>query len=310
MQVQELNKQHGINGQLVFKDENGLVMAHISNQLAACKVSLYGAQVLSYVPKGCDDLLLMSTASAMEEGKAIRGGIPLCFPWFGPNKDYPDAPKHGFARLLNWEIKSTQQLVTGATRLVLTLSDSVLTRQWWDFRFASELVIEAGEELSIKWQVMNLSDEPITISNALHSYFKVGDISKVRIEGLRGVPYMEEIRSDEAFTGDEEAIVIQREVDRSYTDTTAPCQVVDVALNRTIQIQKSGSQSTVVWNPWADLARQMTDLGDEDYRHFVCVETANVGHNAVEIEPQSTHVMQMTVALAKQSGTSSAGFLV
>ena len=310
MQAQELNKQHGINGHLVFKDENGLVMAHISNQLAACKVSLYGAQVLSYVPKGCDDLLLMSTASAMEEGKAIRGGIPLCFPWFGPNKENPDAPKHGFARLLNWEVKSTQQLVTGATRLVLALRDSVLTRQWWDFRFTSELVIEAGEELSVKWQVKNLSEVPFSITNALHSYFRVGDISKVRIEGLRGVPYMEEIRSDEAFAGDDDAIVIQREIDRSYTDTTATCQIKDATLSRTIVVKKSGSQSTVVWNPWADLSRQMTDLGDEDYRHFVCVEAANVGHNALVIEPQAEHVTQMSVSLAKEPVTDSEGMLV
>jgi glucose-6-phosphate 1-epimerase len=182
---------------------------------------------------------------------------------------------------------------------VLTLSDSVLTRQWWDFRFTSELVIEAGEELSVKWQVKNLSEVPFTITNALHSYFRVGAISKVRIEGLRNVPYMEEIRSDEAFAGDDDALVILREVDRSYTDTTATCQIVDAALNRTIVVEKSGSQSTVVWNPWADLARQMADLGDEDYRYFVCVETANVWHNAVEIEPQEKHVMQMTIGLAK-----------
>lgn len=299
MSAQELNKQHGLKEHVVFKEEEGLVMVYLSNQLANCKVSLYGGQVLSFVPKGQEDLLLMSTASAMEDGKAIRGGIPLCFPWFGPNKENPDPPKHGFARLLNWQVKGTQQLVTGATRLVLTLSDSVLTRQWWDFRFTSELVIEAGEELSVKWQVKNISELPFTITNALHSYFKVGAISKVSIEGLRGVPYMEEIRSDEAFAGDDDAIVIQREVDRSYTDTTATCQIVDAALNRTIVVKKSGSQSTVVWNPWADLARQMVDLGDEDYQHFVCVETANVWHNAVEIEPQAEHVMQMTVALAK-----------
>lgn len=228
----------------------------------------------------------------MEEGKAIRGGIPVCFPWFGSNKENPDGPKHGFARLLNWELKSTEQLLTGATRLVLALNDSVLTRPWWDHRFASELVIEAGEELSVKWQVKNLSDVPVTITNALHSYFRVGDISQVRIEGLTGVPYMEEIRSDEAFAGDDQSIVIQREVDRSYTDTTATCLIVDAALDRTIVVKKSGSQSTVVWNPWADLARQMVDLGDGDYQHFVCVETANVWHNALVIEPQSVHVMQ------------------
>jgi glucose-6-phosphate 1-epimerase len=207
------------------------------------------------------------------------------------------APKHGIARLLNWEVKATEQLVTGASRLVLTLCDSVLTRQWWDYRFVSELIIEAGEELSVKWQVKNLSDVPVTITNALHSYFRVGDISKVRIEGLRSVPYMEEIRSDEAFAGDDDAIVIQREVDRSYTDTTATCQIVDASLNRTIVIKKSGSQSTVVWNPWSDLARRMVDLGDEDYRHFVCVETANVWHNEVVIEPQSVHIMQVVSGL-------------
>jgi glucose-6-phosphate 1-epimerase len=298
MLVQELDKQFGLSDKLVFREEGGLVMACISNQLASCKVSLYGAQVLSYIPRGQEDLLFMSSSSVLEEGKAIRGGVPLCFPWFGPNKENPDAPKHGFARLLNWELKAAEQLVTGATRLVLTLNDSVLTRQWWDFRFASELVIEAGEELSVKWQVKNLSEVPVIITNALHSYFSVGAIAQVRVEGLSGVPYMEEIRSDEAFTGDDDAIVIQREVDRVYTDTTAACRIVDAAMNRSLLVKKSGSQSTVVWNPWADLARQMVDLGDTDYQHFVCVETANVGHNAVEIEPQSAHVMQMTVSLA------------
>ncbi len=295
MELKAINLKFSIQDKIVFQEENNLQMAVIVNDYATAIVSLYGGQILSFKPHGSEDLLFVSSESYFEQGKAIRGGIPLCFPWFGAHPKNSNFPNHGFARLKNWEVVSTEQLITGETRLVISLSDDEETKSLWPDTFQTILEVVIGQSLLIKWSVKNLGDEPFSITQALHSYFKVGDINRTTITGLEGTSYMEAIRSEEPFSGEIAAIRISREVDRSYTDTEAPCKITDSEYKRTIKISKTGSLSTVLWNPWEQLSVKMKDLGDQDYLNFVCVETANVMHNEVKIDPQGSHSMTLEI---------------
>lgn len=305
MELETLNKKFGIQDKIIFQEENNLQMAVVVNDFATAIVSLYGGQILSFKPHGSEDLLFVSSQSAFEQGIAIRGGIPLCFPWFGAHPNNSDLPNHGFARLKNWEVVSTEQLITGETRLVISLSDDEETKSLWSHSFQTTLEMVIGKSLLIKWSVKNLGDEPFSISQALHSYFKVGDINKTTITGLEGASYMEVIRSEEPFSGETQPITIAREVDRSYTDTDTASAIIDNEFNRTIKIAKSGSRSTIVWNPWKQLSAKMKDLGDDDYLSFVCVETANVLHNEVQIYPEDSH--SMTLEIVEEDYTPSVG---
>jgi glucose-6-phosphate 1-epimerase len=295
MTLQELNNQFSIPETIVFEEENGLNVATISNNYATAIISLYGGQILSFKPHDKKELLFVSSLSKFEEGQAIRGGIPLCFPWFGPRPNTPSLPKHGFARLMNWSVKSVQQLVDGATSLILSLTDNTQTRQWWPYAFNTEIEFIIEKELTVKWHIQNNDKKPFSFTNALHSYFNIGDINKTTVTGLENTPYLEEIRSEEPFAGELHAITIEREVDRIYSDTENCCTIIDETLHRKIKINKSGSHSTVIWNPWSEVAAGMKDLGNQDYLHFICVETANVGHNAITLEPQSSHAMSLHI---------------
>ncbi|MGQ1946262.1 D-hexose-6-phosphate mutarotase [Geofilum sp. OHC36d9] len=295
MTLQELNNQFSISETIVFEEENGLKVAAIANHYATAIISLYGGQILSFKPHDKKEVLFVSSLSDFEEGKAIRGGIPLCFPWFGTQQDAPSHPKHGLARLMNWTVKSAEQLVDGASRLVLSLTDNAQSRQWWPYAFGTEIEFIIGKELTVKWHIQNNDNKPFTFTSALHSYFNIGDINKIKVTGLENVPYLEEIRSEEPFAGELHAITIEREVDRIYSDTEASCTIIDETLQRQISINKNGSRSTVVWNPWSEVAAGMPDLGNQDYLHFICVETANVLHNAITLEPASLFVMSLRI---------------
>ncbi|HKL71566.1 MAG TPA: D-hexose-6-phosphate mutarotase [Marinilabiliaceae bacterium] len=295
MELETINQRFGIQDKVLFQEENDLQMAVIVNDFATAIISLYGGQVLSFKPHDSEDLLFVSSQSAFEPDKAIRGGVPICFPWFGAHPDNRDLPNHGFARLKNWDVRSTEQLITGETRLVLSLSDDKSTMALWPHSFQTLLEIVIGKSLLIKWTVKNLGDEPFSITQALHSYFKVGDVCKTTITGLEGVSYMEAIRSEEPFSGEAQPIIIEREVDRSYTDTITACTIEDDTFKRKIKITKSGSHSTIVWNPWEQLSAKMNDLGNKDYLSFVCVETANVLHNEVKVDPQDSHSMALEI---------------
>ena len=295
MTLQELNNQFSIPETIVFEEENGLKVAAISNNYATAIISLYGGQILSFKPHDKKEILFVSSLSKFEEGQAIRGGIPLCFPWFGPRPDAPSLPKHGFARLMNWTVKSVQQLVDGASSLILSLTDNAQSRQWWPYAFDSEIEFIIGKELTVKWHIQNNDTKPFTYTNALHTYFNIGDINKITVSGLENKPYLEEIRSEEPFAGEQHAITVKREVDRIYSDTTDSCTINDETMHRRITIDKSGSHSTVVWNPWSEVAAGMKDLGNQDYLHFICVETANVLHNAIMLEPNASQVMSLRI---------------
>jgi len=296
MTIAALKEQFG-NEQIIFSEENGnLPFVTITNQFATAKISLYGAHVTSYKPVGKEDVLWMSSQSAFEDGKAIRGGIPVCFPWFGPHAEDTQKPQHGFARLSFWEVKKTSTLTNGAIQLQLELSSNEETKKMWPFDFIAMITINVGERLSISLSVKNTGSQSFTYTDALHTYFNVSDLSNITIAGLQNTGYYE-AGSNELKTQAESLLTITKEENRRYVDHTNDCLIADSNFARTILVGKSGSKITVVWNPGEATTKNIGDIPDDGYKTFICVEAVNALNDVVTVEPGNEFTTSTTFGL-------------
>jgi len=292
MNFDELS-QYEIDDELRFIEiEHGFVYAEINNARAHATISTYSGQVLSYRPKNQpDDLLFVSDKAWYEDGKAIKGGIPVCWPWFGPDPDNKGRPAHGFVRNRQWQVTGSESLADGSTKIILSITDSDATRALWPHSFRLDIVITVGDSLKIALVTHNTGDDSITISQALHTYFRVGDISNVSVLGLDGTDYLDKA-NDAGRKTQTGAVTISGEVDRIYTDVTGELTIDDASLGRKIRIASSGCSTAVVWNPWAEIAASMADLGDDDYNRMLCVETANAGPETIAIGAGETYRLE------------------
>jgi glucose-6-phosphate 1-epimerase len=241
---------------------------------ARAELYLHGAHVTSWAPAGAGEQLFLSARSAFEAGTAIRGGIPVIFPQFGPGP----LPKHGFARTAAWELAgSGDDAAGGGAHATLALGDSPATRALWPAAFAAELRVEvAGRTLAVSLSVENRGAAPIAFTGALHSYFRVEDAARATVEGLSGVRYRDQAAGGGEAVDAADALAFTGEVDRVYIDPPADLRLRDggAAGARALAIHAAGFPDAVVWNPWADKARQLPDLADAEYREMVCVEAA------------------------------------
>ena len=278
------SSQYEIDGELQFIEiEHGFIYAEINNTRAHATISTYSGQVLSYRPKDQkDDLLFVSDRAYYEDGKAIKGGIPVCWPWFGPDPDNQGRPAHGFVRNRQWNVTGSESLADGSTRIVLSMVDNDETRVLWPHPFRLDIEITVGDSLRVALVTRNTGDKSITISQALHTYFQVGDISTVSVQGLDGTDYIDKV-DDSARKKQSGPVTVTGEVDRIYTGVAGELTIDDPSLGRKIRIASRGCSTAVVWNPWIDIAASMADLGDDDYKRMICVETANAGPETVEI---------------------------
>ena len=276
--------EYEIEDELWFVDiEHGFRYIEINNARAHATISTYSGQVLSYRPKSQQaDLLFVSDTAYYENGKAIKGGIPVCWPWFGPDPENQGRPAHGFVRNRQWGVTASESLADGSTRVVLSLADNDETREIWSHPFRLDIEITVGDALTVALVTHNTGDKSVTISQALHSYFQVGDISKVEVLGLDGTDYLDKV-DDSTRKTQSGPVTIDGEVDRIYTGVTGELLIDDGSLDRKIHITSRGCSTAVIWNPWADTAASMGDLGDDDYRKMICVETANAGPETVDI---------------------------
>jgi glucose-6-phosphate 1-epimerase len=283
MNLDELT-QYEIGDELRFiKSEHGFIFAEINNARAHATVSTYSGQVLSYRPNDRqDDLLFLSGKAFFEDGKAIKGGIPVCWPWFGADPENQGRPAHGFVRNRQWQVTGSESLEDGATKIVMSVTDSDATRVLWPHSFRLDIEITAGDSLKVALVTHNTGRDSMTISQALHTYFRVGDIGKVSIHGLDGVQYIDKA-NDAARMTQSGPVTISGEVDRIYTGVTGDLSIDDRALGRRIVVASSGCSTAVVWNPWVEIAAAMADLDDDDYQRMLCVETANAGPETVEV---------------------------
>jgi glucose-6-phosphate 1-epimerase len=288
----KLDRQFTINNGLSSQQAEGdHPMIDIDNQYATAKISLFGGQVLSFIPKNqTKDVLFLSDKASRDTGKAFRGGIPICWPWFGNDTSSFDRPAHGFARNLPWKKLNTISNKDGSTSVKLRLSNTEETLAIWPYEFELIIDITVGEKLTVALTTKNNDTRDIIISQALHSYFNVGDISQVSVSGLDGINYLDKLDSYilQQQKGD---VIIAQEVDRIYQDVSTAVQLVDQSFNRIITVSSQASNSTVVWNPWQENCAKLSDLSADDYKHFLCIENANVFEDSVTIAAGESHTL-------------------
>jgi glucose-6-phosphate 1-epimerase len=287
--IDELDDRFGIEGELGFSETDGdLVSVTIFNKFADVEICLYGAQITRFIPHGSFDVLWMSPESYFEEGKPIRGGIPICFPWFGPHPTDESKPMHGFARLMYWEVIETASIETGETMVCLQLCSSEETKKFWPFDFCAKLIVLVGKNLEVKLNITNTGEQNFDYSAALHSYFNISGIENISIKGLEGVSYYNGFEK-ELMTQETELLEIKQEENRRYIDTDNDCIIIDPIFNQVIRIMKEGSKVTVVWNPGEETSAKMEDLPDDGYEAFICVETVNAYNDTIELLPGEDH---------------------
>ncbi len=297
-EIDALNEDYAIADHVSFcAGPGGLPTARIWNEAAACDVCLLGAHALSFRPTGERSVLFLSRASRFEVGAAIRGGVPVCWPWFGRHETDPDKPLHGLARTRLWEVIETSAEGEDVTELRLALRDDEETRREWPHAFELELAVRVSAQLRIELLTRNPGAEPFTITEALHHYFRVSDASQICIRGLEGTPYFDKADAAPDPKPQDGPVIIAAETDRVYNGTEADLHIDDPGWGRRIRIHKEGSRSTVVWNPWVDKSKAMPDFGDDEYPRMVCVETANALADAVVVAPGEEHRLAAEVSV-------------
>ncbi len=296
--IAELDRRFGILGIAeVVGGNGGLPLVKITTPATAGEMYLHGGHVTSWKPEGQQDVLFVSTRSLWADGHAIRGGVPICFPWFGDKEGDSHAPAHGFVRTKSWQLESIQASGDKVTVTMFTESDQS-TKQWWpaDFRLVHRATF--GTELGLELTTTNTGLTPLRFEEAMHAYHRVGDVGQARVSGLDGVPYLDKTDSyrEKLQLGD---VVIESETDRVYLNTQHPLDVQDSVLQRRIQIAKRNSLTTVVWNPWMEKGSELSDLGEDQWNQMLCIETSNVGTFGVELAPGQQHTMKAIVTLGR-----------
>jgi len=295
--ISELNDRFGIPGVAeVVAGQNGLAMVRITAGAASAVIYLHGAQVTSWKPAGADEVLFLSAQSHFADGKAIRGGIPICFPWFRGKADDPKAPAHGVVRTKAWNLTGIVRDGDGVLVTFETESDDA-SRKWYPHEFRAEYRVRVGAELNLSFTVTNTGSDPMRFEEALHTYHRIGDAEQVRVTGLDGTAYLDNMdgNREKRQAGD---VMFRAQTDNAYLDTTEAVEVVDPVFGRRIRTEKRNSRTTVVWNPWIEGAKALADLGDEEWRGFACAEASNIMAYAVELAPGEQHTMESVLSVA------------
>lgn len=292
--IDELNRRFSISGVAsITAGNHDLPRVSINIPAAAAEIYLHGAQLTSWRPAGAEEVIFLSRHSQWEAGRAIRGGIPVCFPWFRNKADDPKAPAHGFVRTKAWQLDSVELKGDTVSVSLSTASDDT-TRTWWphDFHLTHRLAL--GEELAQELVVHNTGNSPFRFEEALHTYYRVGGAEAVRVEGLDGVAYLDNTDGNrkKQQQGD---IVFTKQTDSAYIDTTHAVEIYDPLLRRRIRLTKQDSRTTVVWNPWSTGAQTLADLGDDEWRAMACVEASNIRDFAVDLLPGQHHAMKTII---------------
>lgn len=272
-----------------FAQMFGGTVAILESTSSRAVVALQGGQVLSWrAAHDTNDALWLSPVADFSRAKAVRGGIPICWPWFGPHPSNPSKPAHGFVRTAPWCVTGAAASATDA-RLVLAFDTTGVAADVWPGRAKAEIAITAGETLTIALMTHNLGQSAFSVTEALHTYLRVGDIAAVRVEGLSGRAYVDQLLGGARRLQDGAPVSFTTETDRVYLDTPDVVTVRDAVFGRETRVAKSGSLSTVVWNPWIDKSRRLGDMGDDGYKQMLCIETANAFDNAITIDAGTHH---------------------
>ncbi|MEM9079477.1 MAG: D-hexose-6-phosphate mutarotase [Verrucomicrobiota bacterium] len=272
----------------------------INTPACSATLALHGAHLTHWQPKHTPHPVLYTSPTAIyKEGKAIRGGIPLCWPWFNAHPTAPDQhPSHGVARNRFWKLESATQ-INENLEVILTLPATPTIREHVPFDYDLRARFTLGHTLTLSLETTNLSPQPIPVGGALHTYFAISNTSNIHLTGLQNTPYLDTTTTPESdLTQPEEQLAISSEVDRIYYGTSNPVIITDPAWKREINVSKESSLTTVIWNPWTEKAAALADLPDEAYHDFVCIEACNARHDTRILLPNQTHTLATTISLS------------
>lgn len=268
----------------------------VTTDQGRARLTAYGAHLCEWTPaEQATPVLFVSPRSVFAPGKAIRGGVPVCFPWFANHPTDPGKPSHGFARTRPWEVVRVTRDDGAGVVVELRLVSDDGTRALWDADFEARLTMALGTSLAMTFEVVNAGARELAYEAALHSYFTVGDVERIAIRGLEGAAFIDKADGMKQKVHGAAPLALTGETDRVFLDTVATCVIDDAALGRRIHVAKSGSMATVVWNPGPTKGETIADVGQDAWRRFVCVETANCGAHAVRLAPGVRHAMTARV---------------
>jgi len=276
--------------------EHGQPAVRVTTESATGLVYLQGAHVAAWKPAAEEPVIYMSEKAVYAPGKALRGGVPICFPWFGAHAEHAEYPAHGFARTSNFEYRGARRDASGRTELEFSLESDDQTRAFFPHAFSARLRVAFGKTLGLVFSVTNRDSQPFTFEEALHSYFRVADVTQTSLRGLEGARYVDKVREQGVFTEGPRELRFVAETDRVY-ESTGTCTIVDPIGKRSLLVEKENSGATVVWNPWRERAAQMSDLGAAAWPTMLCVESANVGKTRITLAAGETHELALTVSV-------------
>jgi D-hexose-6-phosphate mutarotase len=294
--IQEEFSAFAIPGAATFVETSGgLTALDLATDTARARIYLQGAHVAEWKPGHSDPVLFMSGRSHFAPGKAIRGGVPVCFPWFANRAGVTGAPAHGFARTTEWSVESLHQTPNGEIDVAFDLSDTPASREHWPYAFAARYRVRIGLTLSMTLEVENTGAGAFSFEEALHTYFRVSDVGQVEVGGLENTEFIDKVDAFSRKRLGSEPLRFSSETDRVFVKTASTCVLRDPGLRREIVVEKSGSATTVVWNPWSAKAKAMADFGDDEWPGMLCIETANTGENSITLPGGQKHTMTATV---------------
>ncbi|HVO20954.1 MAG TPA: D-hexose-6-phosphate mutarotase [Anaeromyxobacter sp.] len=287
-----LNSRFGVPGVAFRPGPGGLESVEVENGKGTATVALQGAHVLAWAPRGEEPVVWLSEAARFVPGAAVRGGIPICWPWFGPHPTDAARPQHGFARTSEWQVVAVERLPDERTRLTFRLPDGH-GGDAWPHRTEVLYVVTVGRTLELDLVTRNAGEEPLAIGQALHTYFRVSDYERVTVHGVEGCRYLDKVSGAEGLQ--DRPLTLTGKFDRVFLGSSRDCIIEDPGLSRAIRVAKRSSSSTVVWNP--GIAGATGDYGPRGSREMLCLETANVANDVVRLAPHAVHVLFARVSV-------------
>lgn len=279
-----------------FKQLDGIEAIEIENEYAKASITTYGACVLSYVPQQQQDLLWVSNKSVYDGSKPVRGGVPICWPWFGKALS-SDLPAHGFVRNKEWQLAKLEQLDSSVTRLQLTTQSDEQTKAMWPYEFELSLAIEIGRKLIMSLTTVNCDSDAFTVTEALHTYFNIGLPQGLRIEGLADSIHSDKLVNNALPQTQAGDVVLNPPMDSVFQNANKELQIHDEVNGRVIRIRSRNANSAVVWNPGAEIVKGFSDIAAQGWKEFACVESGNVLDDFVTIAPGSKHTLSVEYSI-------------
>ncbi|WP_305461394.1 D-hexose-6-phosphate mutarotase [Photobacterium leiognathi] len=287
MNLRQLSTVNALSDHVTVCEYQGISIIRVIHPLAEAGISLHGGHLIWFKPAGEKDIIWLSENAEFDTQKAIRGGIPVCWPWFGK----AGTPSHGFARTSQWTLQEHRENENGVI-VSLQLEDNEETRAIWPHKFNNVLTFEIGTELTVSLTSTNTDSQPWSYGGALHTYFDIADINNIEITGM-GSTYLDSTQQGKACEGGD-VLTFTSETDRVYTQPEATITINDKNNERNILVTNEGHNAAVIWNPWQELSISMGDMADNSFETMVCVEST-IHQPSIELAPGQSHTLATTV---------------